>query len=100
MCVQGGGGVCVWGVCVSRGGMCLGGVFRECVCPEGSRGVHTPRTQRYTPLDPEAQPPVNRMTDRCKNITFPQLCLRAVIRQFKHCVIPPSIYLSHQIYSH
>ena len=27
----------------------------------------------------EADSPVNRMTDRCKNITFPQLCLRPVI---------------------
>ena len=39
----------------------------------------------YTPLDPEAEPPdteadtpVNRMTDRCKNITFPKLRLRPV----------------------
>ena len=31
----------------------------------GPRGTHTP--------------PMNRMTDRCKNITFPQLRLRAVI---------------------
>ena len=36
-----------------------------------------------TPLDrdpPDRDPPlVNRITDRCKNITFPQLRLRAVI---------------------
>ena len=35
-----------------------------CVCPGG---VHL-RTQRQTP----PFPPVNRMTDRCKNITLPQ----------------------------
>ena len=29
-------------------------------------------------------PPVNRMTDRCKNITLPQLCLRAVNIFFIH----------------
>ena len=27
-------------------------------------------------------PPVNRITDRCKNITFPQLRLRTVIKIF------------------
>ena len=30
-------------------------------------------------LSQTPHPPVNRMTDRCKNITFPQLRLRAVI---------------------
>ena len=39
----------------------------------GSRGC-PPRTQRQNP------PPVNRMTDRGKNITFPQLRLRTVIK--------------------
>ena len=34
-----------------------------CVCPGG---VH---------------PPVNRITDRCKNITFPQLRLRTIINK-------------------
>ena len=34
----------------------------------------------YTPLDPRQTPPsVNRITDRCKSITFPKLLLRTVI---------------------
>ena len=47
--------------------------------------THAPTTM----LDPPATmhaPPVNRITDTCKNITFPQLRLRAVIS--------PVIYLS------
>ena len=52
----GGGGVCLsgGGVCLSGGGVCLGGVCREGVPRQGGR-----------------QPPVNRIIDRCKNITFP-----------------------------
>ena len=56
-----GEGVCLWG-CLPRG-VCPGSV-----CPGGCRprgGVHLP--------------PVNRITDRCKNITFLELCLRTVI---------------------
>ena len=49
------GGVCLEGVCL--GGVCLGGI---CL-----RGVHLF--------------PVNRITDRCKNMTFPQLSLRTAI---------------------
>ena len=80
-------GVCV---CVSRGvsaqgdsDVCPGEVCPEGVCPEGftggvcqgvcvcvSRGVYTTPPARcrlaYT------HSPVNRMTDRCKNITLPQ----------------------------
>ena len=58
------------------------------VCPGGClsgwclpRWVYTPWTQRQTPPSgPRGRHPslVNRMTDRCKNITFPQLPLRAV----------------------
>ena len=44
-------GVSAWGDLPRPGGVCLGGVY----LPD-------------TPL------PVNRMTDRCKNITLPQLC--------------------------
>ena len=42
-----------------------------------------------TPLMPRMPPsPVNRITDRCKNITFPQLLLRTVINETKcHCAI-------------
>ena len=54
-------GVCPWG-CLP-GGVCPGGVCPGGCLPRG--GVHLP--------------PVNRITDRCKNITFPQLCLRTVI---------------------
>ena len=44
-------------------------------------GHKHPRTE--TPLD---RPPlVNRITDRCKNITFPQLRLRAVTIHSTHC---------------
>ena len=39
----------------------------------------------YTTPSSIRQPSVNRMTDRCKNITFPQLRLRAVMNVF--CVI-------------
>ena len=39
-------------------------------------GPGTPRDQT---LREQAHPPVNRITDTCKNITFPQLRLRAVI---------------------
>ena len=38
-----------------------------------SRGVYTPSLHAGI-----RTPPVNRMTDRCKNITSPQLRLRAV----------------------
>ena len=50
-------GVCLWGVCLPR----RWGVLSESVC---SGGVH---------------PLVDRMTDACENITFPQLLLRTVI---------------------
>ena len=40
------------------GGVCPGGVYRGGVCPaEGGACLH---------------PPVNKMTDRCKNIALPQ----------------------------
>ena len=29
-------------------------------------------------------PPVNRITDRCKNISFPQLRMRTVIKDMGH----------------
>ena len=62
------GGVCPWGVCP---GVCVPGV---CL-PRGGclpRGVYTPGPRGRHPQ------PVNRITDRCKNITFPQLLLRTV----------------------
>ena len=39
------------------------------------------------PNRPDRDPPVNRITDRCKNITFPQLRLRAVIRWREHICV-------------
>ena len=71
-CIFGGGsasgpGVCIGGPALGGlhpGGSASGGLNPGVVCIHG--GVQTP-------------PPVNRMTDRCKNITFPQLRLRAVI---------------------
>ena len=73
----GGGGVCPGGVClvVSAGeggsGFYLGGCLPRGCLPKGGvcpRGVHLPL-------------PVNRNTDRCKSITFPQLRLRTVTIQ-------------------
>ena len=47
------------------------------------RGEHPLDPEADTPLDPEADtPPVNRMTDKSKNITSLQLHLRAVINKF------------------
>ena len=51
----GGGGVCPGSVCC--GGVCPGGMSAQ-------GGLH---------------PPVDRQTDTCENITFPQLLLRTVI---------------------
>ena len=105
MAVCGGGGLPRGGVCPggclpgAGGGVCPGGflprgvsawvVSQESVCPGGVsawgvshsggvclRGVVSEHALRQTP-------PVNRMTDRCKNITFPQLRLRTVILGFR-----------------
>ena len=51
------------------------GSSREEMSAEGVASTDTPWTQRQTPPPP---PPVNRMTHKCKNLTFPQLGLRAV----------------------
>ena len=69
MCLPG-RGFCL-GLCVCPGGgVCLGGgSARGCVCV--SRVVYT------SPLHAGTAPP-DRMTDSSKNITFPQLRLRAV----------------------
>ena len=72
----GGGGCLVWGVCLVRGVVCLvrGGV---CLVRGGSAsvpcGMPTPPPRiRHT------SPPVNRMTNRCKNITLATTSLRPV----------------------
>ena len=75
-CVCPGG---AWGQCVCPGGVCLGRCVsaRECLPRRCLPGwVYTPQTQGQTPL------PVNRITDRCRNITFPQLLLWTVINPF------------------
>ena len=57
-----GGGICPREGGLPKGGVCPGG----CVsCIPVCNGANTP-------------PPVDRMTDRCKNITFPKLRLRTV----------------------
>ena len=68
-------GVCVQEMSVSGSWGCMEG----CVCPGG---VYDPEAD--TP-GPSGRPPVNRMTDRCKNISFPQLCLREVIYVSSGC---------------
>ena len=62
------------------GGVYVGVSAPGSVCPDGclprgtsALGVYTP-----CPLHAGIHPPMNRITDRCKNITFPQLRLRAV----------------------
>ena len=104
-CLPGGGGVCLrgsaqGGVCPERG--CLpGGCLLRGVCLPGGclpKGVFA-----YVgvclwgmclPGGGCTPPPVNRITGRCKNITFPQLLLRTVKRPSKlrsglsPCIIP------------
>ena len=38
-------------------------------------------------------PLVNRITDRCKNITFPQLLLRTVTRNYTYIFVPEKFAL-------
>ena len=58
-----------------RGGGVPARGLRGCTCPAGStcRGCASQHALRQTP------PLVNRMTDRCKNITLPQLRFLTVI---------------------
>ena len=70
-CLPGG---CLPGGCLPRGvsawvGVCLGGICPGGVCPGGCLSQHALG---------QTLPPVDRMTDRCKNIIFPQLRLRTV----------------------
>ena len=60
------GGVCSWGGCLLQGGVCSQGG----TCCQGgvcSRGV-------YPRMYWGRHPPVNRITDTCKNITLAQFC--------------------------
>ena len=94
-CVCSGGGMsaprgvsvprgCLLGSLLSRGclfpGGCLllgGCVYSQGVCSQGV--VVSQDALRQTP-----PPPVNRMTDRCKNITLATTSLRPVIKNFKN----------------
>ena len=59
--------VCSWGVSAPGGLLPVGGLLLGGVCSWG--GI---------PACTEADPPVNRMTDRCKNITLATTSLRPV----------------------
>ena len=72
--------------CAVWAGVCPGGCLPGGVCP----GVyHSMHWGRHSPL------PVDRMTNRCKNITFPQLRLRTV----KICESLLRLYYSYLIQS-
>ena len=75
VCFPGGsglGGVCSQGVSGQGGGVCSwGGVWSEVGCLLLGGGI---------PACTEADPPVNRMTDKCKNITLATTSLRPVIK--------------------
>ena len=63
---------------VCRGGAVLGGGVQPiAVCHLLREGV--PSLDGFHRRSWNPPPPVNRITDRCKNITFPQLRLWAVI---------------------
>ena len=69
-CLPRWGGVSAQGVgCLPSGGVCPGDV--------SSQGVSAWECVSQHPLG-KTPPLVDRMTDRCKNITFPQLRLRTV----------------------
>ena len=68
-------GVCSWGGVVLPGGVCSGGCAPGGVCSCGG-GVCSGGSG--IPACTEADPPVNRMTDRCKNITLATTSLRPV----------------------
>ena len=68
------GGCLFWGGCLLQGVPALGGACsRGCLV----QGVSAPRGWWYPSMH-SGRPPVNRMTDRCKNITFATL-LRTVM---------------------
>ena len=74
-CREGGlpGGVCP-GVCLP--GRCLPGGYLPGRCLP--RGVSARGVGVYPSMHWGRHPPVNRITDACENITFPQLLLRTV----------------------
>ena len=72
------------GVCPERG-VCLGVSSRGCL-PIGGCVYSSMHWGRHPP-------PVDRMTDRCKNITFPQLRLRTVIKTSNPLLISKITFL-------
>ena len=75
--MAGGGGVCVWqGSCKARGVCMAGGMCGRGACVERGvhgRGVHGRGDMRARGHAWHICLPVDRMTDRCKIITLPQL---------------------------
>ena len=86
MCAR---GTCAWGACMWGGHACQGGHVCPGTCmPRGLcmpggmhdwRGVHAEGGEHaWGGMHGMHTPPVNRITDACENITFPQHRLRAV----------------------
>ena len=61
---------------VCLGVVCLGGVFLGCVCLGGVSAYGWSAQGVYNLTS------VNRITHRCKNITFPQLRLQTVVKHY------------------
>ena len=63
-------GACVaaGGACVAAGGACVAARGGVCGCRGGMHGCRG--GMHGWSCDTHAPPPVNRITDRCKNITF------------------------------
>ena len=54
-----------------------------CVCVQGvSRSRGCVQVRGMCPGGVHLSPPVDRMTDTCENITFPQLLLRTVMKAY------------------
>ena len=86
--VSGPGGCLVWGVvCQVRGG---GGVPGRGVCLVGGVVVCQVRRVCLSALWDTTTPPVNRMINRCKNITLATTSLRSVIMKMS-CIFQLSL---------
>ena len=84
VCSQG-GGCLVSGVCSGQGGLlpggCSGGgVYAPRGCGPGGSGLGESAQGGGIPACTEADSPVNRMTNRCKNITLAATSLQPVIK--------------------
>ena len=65
------GGACSRGVVSALGGVCSRGCLVSDVCSQGGACLWSVKV--CIPACNGADPPVNRITDTCKNITLPQL---------------------------